>query len=70
MGVKALARAREESGMEGEGVREFSALVLRIVESREVEVDGQGNVDAQQVIWREEVKESVRVVEKLLKGEM
>jgi hypothetical protein len=35
-----------------------------------VEVDGQGNVDAQQVIWREEVKESVRVVEKLLKGEM
>jgi hypothetical protein len=70
MGVKALARAREESGMEGEGVREFSALVLRIVEGGEVQADGQGDGDAQQVIWREEVKESVRVVEKLLNGEL
>ena len=73
MGVQALARAREEGGAEGEGIREFSALVLRIVEGGEVVVGGEERRegwDAQQEIWREEVKESVRVVERLLKGEM
>jgi hypothetical protein len=50
-GVTVLGRARAEE----EGVREFAALVLRVVEGREG-------------IWREEGEEDVRVVESLLKG--
>ena len=73
MGVQALARARGECGAEGNGVREFSALVLRMVEGGEAEEERETERegwDAQQEIWREEVKESVRVVERLLRREM
>lgn len=62
-GVRALARAR--GGEDGEGVREFERLVLGRVESDNGE-DGDGRQGA----WKEEVQESVRVVERLLRGEM
>lgn len=70
-GLQALGRAREEEGGDGEGVREFSALVLKIVESREGEGDGDGEGrDGREVVWREEVEESVRIVERLLRREV
>ena len=74
-GVRELGRARAECGREGEGVREFSRLVLRVVEG---EGDGSANGEKEGMerrgdewggVWREEVEESVRAVERLLRGE-
>ena len=73
-GVRELGVARAECGGEGEGVREFSSLVLRLVEGRE-EGDGRGSGNGERRgdewggVWREEVEESVRAVERLLRGE-
>jgi hypothetical protein len=59
-GAVALGRARAACGPDGEGVREFSRLVLRVV-------GGEGSVD---VIQREVAEENARIVEQLLRGEM
>ena len=56
-GVERGVRALGRARAEEEGVREFAGLVLRVVEGQEG-------------IWREEGEEDVRVVERLLRGEM
>jgi hypothetical protein len=75
-GVKALGLARAQSGIEGEAIREFGDLVLRVVERGAGNVggenerrDGDRNGDEWGGVWREEVEESVKAVERLLKVE-
>lgn len=73
-GVKALGLARARCGVEGEGVREFGELVLRVVERGAENMGGgnersNGNGDEWGGVWREEVEESVKAVERLLKVE-
>jgi hypothetical protein len=58
-GVRALCRAREAYGKDGEGMREFSKLILQIVA-------GDEGVD---VIRKEMEEENVRIISQLLNGE-
>lgn len=59
-GREALGNAREAWGKDGEGVREYGELVLRIV-------DG---IDADEVVRQELEKENARIVRALLEGEL
>lgn len=59
-GQKALEKAREAWGKDGEGVREFGELILRIV-------DG---VDAEDLVGRELGAENARIIQALMEGEM
>jgi hypothetical protein len=59
-GRAALGHARAAWGKDGEGVREFGELVLRIVEG----------VDAEELVRRELERENARIVKALLEGEM
>lgn len=59
-GRKALGKAREAWGKDGEGVREFGELILRIVEG----------VDAEELVRRELERENARIVKALMEGEM
>lgn len=61
-GLRRLTRARDVRGMEGEGVREFSKLVLQII----AEEEGDGRVD----VDREMAEENARIISQLLNGEM
>lgn len=62
-GVKALCKAREAYGKDGEAVREYSRLVLKIL-SRD---DG---LDAVEQIQKELAEENARLISQLLNGEM
>jgi hypothetical protein len=62
-GVQALIRARETYGKDGEGVREFSKLVLQILSRDE-------NVDATELVRKELAEENARIISQLLNGEM
>ena len=59
-GREALDRAREAWGKDGEGVREYGELVLRIVEG----------VDSEEVVRRELDRENARIVQAILDGEL
>jgi len=59
-GREALDRVREAWGKDGEGVREYGELVLRIVEG----------VDAEELVRRELERENTRIVKALLDGEI
>ncbi|KAM3071504.1 hypothetical protein ACMFMF_007975 [Clarireedia jacksonii] len=61
-GMKALQRARSVYGKEGEAVREYSKLVLRILSSEE----GSG---ASEIVQREVDEENARVIQQLLQIE-
>jgi len=58
-GVRALCRAREAYGKDGEGVREYSKLILQIVA-------GEEGIDT---IRKEMEEENVRIISQLLNGE-
>jgi len=62
-GIRALCRARDLVGGDGEGVREYSKLVLQIV-------SGDDKVDATQLIQRELAEENARIISQLLNGEL
>jgi len=62
-GVQALARARKAYGKDGEGIREFSKLILQIV-------SGDESVDATELIQKELAEENARSISQLLKGEV
>ncbi|RDL39277.1 uncharacterized protein BP5553_03617 [Venustampulla echinocandica] len=64
-GVKALNRARVAYGKDGEGVREFSKLVLQMV-SR----DAGGVCDATDIIQKEIEEENARIISMLLNHEI
>ena len=59
-GREALGQAREAWGKDGEGVREYGELVLRIVEG----------VDSEDLVHQELDRENERIVRALLDGEM
>jgi hypothetical protein len=59
-GKQALDKAREAWGKDGEGVREFGRLVLRLVEG----------VDDEELVRRELERENRRIVEALMEGEI
>ena len=62
-GVHALNKAREAYGKDGEGVREFSKLVLQILARDEV-------ADARELIQKELAEENARIISQLLNREM
>ena len=62
-GVQALNRAREAYGKDGEGVREFSKLVLQIL-------SGDENIDATALVQKELAEENARIISQLLNGEL
>lgn len=59
-GREALRKGREAWGKDGEGVREYGELILRIVEG----------VDAEELVRRELERENARIVKALLDGEL
>jgi hypothetical protein len=59
-GREALDKARDAWGKDGEGVREYGELVLRIVEG----------VDAEELVRGELERENARIVKALLDGEL
>jgi hypothetical protein len=59
-GVKALCRAREAYGKDGEGVREFSKLILQVVSGDE----------SDDIIQREMAEENARIISQLLNGDI
>ncbi|KAG0646102.1 putative zinc-finger [Hyphodiscus hymeniophilus] len=59
-GIEALRTARGLWGKDGEGVREFGELVLRIVEG----------LDQEEIVRRELERENLRVVKALMDGEL
>jgi hypothetical protein len=59
-GRQALGRAREAWSKDGEGIREYGELVLRIVEG----------VDSKELVRRELDRENARIVRALLDGEL
>jgi hypothetical protein len=59
-GREALGKARAAWGKDGEGVREYGELVLRIVEG----------IDAEESVRLELERENARIVRALLDGEM
>ncbi|PQE08892.1 Zinc finger HIT-type protein [Rutstroemia sp. NJR-2017a BVV2] len=61
-GIKALQRARSVYGKEGEAVREYSRLVLRIL-------SGEEGCDASDMVQRELDEENARVIQLLLQIE-
>ncbi|TVY85248.1 hypothetical protein LSUE1_G000130 [Lachnellula suecica] len=61
-GVEALTQARNTSGKEGEGIREFSRLILQIL-------SGENGDEAAAVIEREIAEENARLIEQLQKLE-
>lgn len=61
--MQALIRAREAYGKDGEGVREFSKLVLQILSKDE-------NVDATELVLKELAEANARIISQLLNGEM
>ena len=61
-GREALCRARNTSGKDGEGIREFSKLVLQIL-------SGENGTRAAEVIQKEMEVENVRIIEQLLNNE-
>lgn len=65
-GLRALNRARVAYGKDGEGVREFSKLVLQIV-ARDAE---RGGCDASEVVQREMEEENARIISMLLNHEI
>jgi hypothetical protein len=58
-GRKALDKAREAWGTDGEGVREYGELILRLVEG----------VNAEDLVRRELESENARIVKALMEGE-
>jgi zinc finger HIT domain-containing protein 3 len=61
-GVEALSKARNASGEDGSGVREFSRLVLKIL-------SGEEGARAAEVIQREIAEENAKIIEQLLNNE-
>lgn len=62
-GVEALRQARRLMGKDGEGVREYSKLILQIVSQ-------DATVDAKAIIQKELAEEDARIVSLLLNGEI
>ncbi|KAH8812506.1 hypothetical protein F5884DRAFT_311366 [Xylogone sp. PMI_703] len=62
-GVQALCRAREVFGKDGEAVREYSKLVLKLLSDEE-------GVDVAEQIQKELAEENARIISQLLNGEM
>ncbi|RFU34156.1 hypothetical protein B7463_g2140, partial [Scytalidium lignicola] len=62
-GVQALCKAREAFGKDGEAVREYSKLVLKILSSDD-------RVDAAEQIQKELAEENARIISQLLNGEI
>ncbi|RDW75595.1 hypothetical protein BP5796_06416 [Coleophoma crateriformis] len=60
-GIQALCRARETYGRDGEGVREFSRLVLQIV-------SGEDNNAAVELIEKEIAEENAKIIQQLLEA--
>jgi len=58
-----LCKAREAYGKDGEAVREYSRLVLKILA-------GDGDVDAAEQIQKELAEENARIISQLLNGEI
>jgi hypothetical protein len=61
-GVEALSQARNTSGKEGEGVREFSRLIIQII-------SGENGNEAAEIIQKEIAEENARIIEQLLNNE-
>jgi hypothetical protein len=59
-GIGALRRAREVSGKDGEGVREFSKLILHIISGD----------DKDDTIRKELAEENARIIAALMKGDI
>ncbi|TAQ89131.1 hypothetical protein B7494_g2522 [Chlorociboria aeruginascens] len=62
-GVKALSRARMANGKDGEGIREFSKLILQIL-------SGDEGIDAKRQIERELAEEDAMIISLLLDREI
>lgn len=62
-GVEALRKARSDGDGDGEGVREFSKLILHIL-------SGDETLDAQEVIHKQIDEENARLIESILNQEM
>ena len=62
-GLRALLAARELDGKDGEGVREYSKLVLQIL-------SGDDEMDAATLIQKQLAEENARIVETLLNADM
>jgi hypothetical protein len=62
-GVEALSRAKAADGKDGEGVREYYKLVLRIL-------SGNKEMDAEEMIHSEIAEENARIISALLHNEM
>jgi hypothetical protein len=62
-GVNALYRAKAADGKDGEGVREYYKLVLRIL-------SGSTEVDAREMIQNEYAEENAQIISELLHSEM
>ncbi|KAI9738549.1 MAG: hypothetical protein M1818_005446 [Claussenomyces sp. TS43310] len=60
-GIDALSKAKDEYGKGGEGMREFVALVLKLVD-----VDG---VDVARMVQEEVAEENARIITQMLTGE-
>jgi hypothetical protein len=62
-GVKALAKARNCDGTDGESLREYSKLILQIL--------SRNNGDSvDELIQKELAAENARIIERLLNGEI
>ncbi|KUJ18235.1 uncharacterized protein LY89DRAFT_732919 [Mollisia scopiformis] len=66
-GVEALKKARNEDGVDGESVREYGRVVLRILREEE---EGGGGVTAEELVQREVREGEVGIVEMLLNGDI
>lgn len=66
-GVEALKNAKRQYGQDGEGIKEFAALVLRYV-SPENAVNG--SFDQPSPIYRETQEDNAKMISDLLKGEL
>jgi len=66
-GVEALVNAKKVYGKDGEGVREFAELVIKLV-SPENAING--NLERPTVIERQTMDENARMITQLLNGEL
>ncbi|KAF8863571.1 hypothetical protein BDZ45DRAFT_583713 [Acephala macrosclerotiorum] len=62
-GVEALKKARNSDGKDGEGLREYSRLILQILA-------GEEGMTTEQIIQKELAEENARIIEQLLNGDI
>lgn len=66
-GVEALKNAKKQYGKDGEGMREFAALVIRYISPEHVV---NGSFDQQAPIYKETQEDNAKMISDLLRGEL